>query len=101
MKHKTGKEVPEGILVSGFSVAYKVGMAIGAPLGGMLLATVPYVAGAETQEESVQNLFFNMNTLLPAVGFIIAAIVGVILVKYSKKIDEYKALDAASAAQNA
>lgn len=97
MKHKTGKAVPEGILVSGFSVAYKVGMAIGAPLGGMLLATVPYVAGAETQEESVQNLFFNMNTLLPAIGFIIAAAVGLILVRYSKKIEEYKALDAQEA----
>ena len=96
MRHKTGKAVPEGILVSGYSVAYKVGMAIGAPIGGWLLATVPYVPGAEVQEESVLNLFFNLNTLLPAAGFIIAMLFGLVLVRYNKQIDEYKAMDEAA-----
>ncbi|MBQ6583442.1 MAG: MFS transporter, partial [Mogibacterium sp.] len=98
MRHQTGKEVPEGILVSGFSVAYKVGMAIGAPISGWLLATVPYAPGAEAQEESVLNLFFRLNTLLPAAGFIVALIFGLVLLRYNKKIDEYKALDAAAKA---
>lgn len=93
MRHKTGKEAPEGILVSGFSVAYKVGMAIGAPISGWLMTTVPYVAGAAKQAESVQNLFFNMNTLLPAVGFIVALIFGLILMRFDKEIEEYKKMD--------
>ncbi|MBQ6622365.1 MAG: MFS transporter [Mogibacterium sp.] len=101
MAHKTGKKVPEGVLVSGFSVAYKVGMAIGAPISGWLLAAVPYVAGAESQEESVLNMFFNMNTLIPAAGFIVALIFGLILLKFDKQVQEYKALDAAAAKEQA
>ena len=100
MKHKTGgKPVPEGVLVSAYSVAYKVGMALGAPLGGWLLATVPYVAGAATQEQSVLNVFFSLNTLVPALGFIVAMLFGLLLLKYDKQIREYKALDAAAKEQ--
>lgn len=98
MRHKTGKPAPEALLVSGFSVSYKVGMAIAAPIAGWLLGSVPYVAGAATQEQSVLNLFFYENTLLPA-AFLISALLGLLLVKFDKQIQSFKALDAA-AAQN-
>ena len=98
MRHKTGKPAPEALLVSGFSVSYKVGMAIATPIAGWLLGSVPYVAGAATQEQSVLNLFFYENTLLPA-AFLISALLGLLLVKFDKQIQSFKALDAA-AAQN-
>lgn len=63
---KTGVD-NDAILMSGFSVSYKTGMAIGGPIAGYLLKTVPYVAGAATQAESVQNLFFYECTLIPMV----------------------------------
>ena len=99
MRHKTGKPAPEALLVSGFSVSYKVGMAIATPIAGWLLGSVPYVAGAATQEQSVLNLFFYENTLLPAAAFLISALLGLLLVKFDKQIQSFKALDAA-AAQN-
>lgn len=97
MRHKTGKPAPEALLVSGYSVSYKVGMAIATPIAGWLLGAVPYVAGAATQEQSVLNLFFYENTLLPAVAFLISALLGLLLVKFDKQIQSFKALDAAAA----
>lgn len=96
MRHKTGKPAPEALLVSGYSVSYKVGMAITTPIAGWLLGAVPYVAGAATQEQSVLNLFFFENTLLPA-AFLISALLGLLLVKFDKQIQSFKALDAAAA----
>lgn len=90
MEYKTGKPAPEGILVSGYSVAYKVGMAIASPVAGWILGMVPYVAGAETQEKSVLNLFYYENTLLPAIGFTIACIFTLLLIRYQKQLPKYK-----------
>lgn len=90
MHHKTGKPVPEALLVSGYSVAYKVGMAISTPIAGWLLDSVPYVAGVATQDASVLQLFFNENTLFPAVGFLLSFCLGLILIKYDKKTQTYK-----------
>ncbi len=94
MRHKTGKPAPEALLVSGYSVAYKVGMAIATPIAGLLLGLVPYVSGAAEQDSSVLKLFFYENTLLPAVAFAVSALIGLLLVKYDKQIQEYRALDA-------
>lgn len=91
MEYKTGKAAPEGILVSGYSVAYKVGMAIASPVAGWLLGSVPYVAGAETQESSVLNLFYYENTLLPAIAFTVACFFSILLIGFAKKLPGYKA----------
>lgn len=96
IRHMTGKPAPEALLVSGFSVAYKVGMAIATPIAGWLLGMVPYVKGAAVQEQSVLNLFFYENTLIPAVAFAIAAVMGLALMKFDKEIQHYKAIDAAA-----
>lgn len=55
------------------------------------------MAGAATQEQSVLNLFFYENTLLPAAAFLISALLGLLLVKFDKQIQSFKALDAAAA----
>lgn len=97
MHHKTGKPVPEALLVSGYSVSYKVGMAIATPIAAWLLGMVPYVAGAEIQESSVLDLFFYENTLMPAVAFVISGLLGLVLIRYDKQIQTYKDIDAAAA----
>ena len=93
IRHKTGKPAPEALLVSGFSVAYKVGMAIATPVAGWLLGMVPFVSGAAVQEQSVLNLFFYENTLIPAVAFALSAVLGLALIRFDKQIQHYKALD--------
>lgn len=100
MRHKTGKPAPEALLVSGYSVAYKVGMAIATPIAAWLLGTVPYIANAAAQEESVLRLFFYENTLLPAAAFIISGLLGLLLIKYDKQIQSYKKVDATTALQH-
>lgn len=87
---KTGVD-NEAILMSGFSVSYKTGQALGGPVAGYLLMTVPYVAQAAAQEQSVLNLWFYESTLLPAVGFAIALIFALLLLKYEKKVPEMRA----------
>ncbi len=87
---KTGVD-NEAILMSGFSVSYKTGQALGGPIAGYLLLTVPYVAQAATQEQSVLNLWFYESTLLPAIGFAIALAFALLLIKYEKKVPEMQA----------
>ena len=94
IRHRTGKPAPEALLVSGFSVAYKVGMAIATPVAAWLLGMVPFVSGAAVQEQSVLNLFFYENTLMPAVAFAVSAVLGLALIRFDKQIQHYKALDA-------
>ena len=65
--------------------------ALGGPVAGYLLMTVPYVAQAAAQEQSVLDLWFYESTLLPAVGFVIALIFSLLLIKYEKKVPEMRA----------
>ncbi len=88
-KWKTGVD-NEALLVSGYSLSYKVGMALASPLAGYLLGAVPYVANAATQEQSVLNLFFYENTLIAAVGFIVATLVALPLIKYEKMLPKMR-----------
>lgn len=87
---KTGVD-NEAILMSGFSVSYKTGQALGGPIAGYLMLTVPYVAQAAVQEQSVLNLWFYMSTLIPAIGFVIALVFSLLLIKYEKKVPEMRA----------
>lgn len=87
---KTGVD-NEAILMSGFSVSYKTGQALGGPIAGYLLLTVPYVAQAQAQEQSVLNLWFYESTLFPAIGFAIALVFALLLIKYEKKVPQMQA----------
>lgn len=80
----------EAILVSGYSVSYKVGMALATPLAGYLLAAVPYVYGAPAQEDSVLKLFFYENTLLPAASYVISLIFALLIIKYEKMVPQMR-----------
>lgn len=81
----------EAILMSGFSVSYKVGMALGGPIAGYLLMLVPHVPKAAEQAESVKQLFFVENTLLPCVGFLIALVFSLMIRKYEKMLPQMRA----------
>lgn len=86
---KTGVD-NEAILMSGFSIAYKTGQALGEPIAGYLLMTVPYVAQAAVQEQSVLDLWFYESTLIPAVGFVITLIFALLIKKYEKKVPQMR-----------
>lgn len=87
---KTGVD-NEAILMSGYSISYKIGQAVGAPLAGYLLLIVPYVAQAAVQEQSVLNLWFYETTLMPAIGFAVAFVFALILKKYEKRVPQMRA----------
>lgn len=87
---KTGVD-NEAILMSGYSVSYKTGQALGNPIAGYLMLLVPYVPQAAMQQESVLNLFFYESTLIPAVGFAIAFIFAMMLRKFERKVPEMRA----------
>lgn len=81
----------EAILMSGFSVSYKVGMALGGPIAGYLLMLVPYVPQAAQQADSVCRLFFVENTLLPCIGFVIALFFSFAIRRYEKQLPQMRA----------
>ena len=77
----------DAILMSGFSVSYKAGSALGGAVVGFLMP-VAYVAGAETQIESVQNFFFRWSTAYPCVAFAIGIIALFVIMHYERDIKE-------------
>lgn len=87
---KTGV-VNEAILMSGYSVAYKTGQALGTPIVGYLLVLVPYVAKAVSQEPSVLNMFFYQSTLFPIIGIIVTLLFAVMLIKYEEQLPKMQA----------
>lgn len=77
----------DAILMSGFSVSYKTGSALGGAVVGFLMPAA-YVAGAETQIESVQNFFFRWSTAYPCVAFAIGIIALFVIMHYERDIKE-------------
>ena len=86
---KTGIK-SEAILMSGFTLATKVGMAIGSAMMGWVLALVPYNEGMETQPQSVLDLFFFMNTLMPAVVFFAVLLLSIPVCQTEKKLPQMR-----------
>lgn len=84
---KTGVD-NEAVLMSGFSVSYKIGMAIGGPIAGYLMLLVPYHQGAQHQVKSVLDLWFAENTLLPGVGCALGLIFALLLMKNEKNVPD-------------
>ncbi|MGN0659025.1 MAG: MFS transporter [Emergencia sp.] len=87
---KTGFTGNEAILMSGYSVSYKIGMAVGGPVAGYLLLTVPYEAGAAVQAASVNNLFFMESTLFPGILYILCLLISIVILRYERKIPQMK-----------
>lgn len=78
----------QGTTMAVFTFSQKLGQALGGVVAGWMLELVPYVANAQTQEQSVLNLFFAENIILPmilagclAVGFLFVS-------RYEKKLKE-------------
>lgn len=80
----------DAVLMSGFTLATKIGMAVGSAAIGWLLMLVPYTEGAARQPEPVLKLFFGLNTVLPAVTFFLVLLLALPVQKNEKKLSEMK-----------
>lgn len=78
----------DAILTASYSLSYKIGMAIGGPILGYVLAFVPYEAGGAVQPESVCNLFFYESTLIPGLIYVATLIFALLMRKYEKRIPQ-------------
>lgn len=79
----------DALLMSGYSVAYKIGSALGGCVAGFLMPAA-YVSGAATQVESVQRYFFNWSTLYPCIAFVIAIAAMLVVMKYERELKDGK-----------
>ena len=86
-KWKTGVDNQASIM-SVFTFAQKFGQAIGGVVAAALLTLVPYVAGAEMQENSVLQLFFAENITIPAIAFAVIALLFLYIAKIEKQIPQ-------------
>ncbi len=80
----------DAILMSGFTLATKIGMAVGSAAVGWFLMLVPYTEGAAAQPQSVLNLFFGLNTALPAVSFFLVLLLSLPVLKNEKNLPKMK-----------
>lgn len=80
----------EAVLMSGYSVSYKIGSTIATPIAGVLLGMVPWMEGAASQEQSVLNLFYYEVTLFPAIGALLAAFFAFMFLRYEKRFPEMR-----------
>lgn len=80
----------DAVLMSGFTLATKIGMAVGSAAVGWFLLLVPYTEGAAVQPQSVLNLLFLLNTALPAGAFLLVLLLAIPVYKNEKKLPEMK-----------
>ena len=86
---KTGIK-SEALLMSGFTLMTKIGMAVGSAAVGWLLMLVPYEEGAGIQPQPVLDLFFGLNTLFPAVVFALVLLMSLPVRKMEKMLPAIK-----------
>lgn len=86
---KTGIK-SEAVLMSGFTLATKIGMALGSAMIGWLLALFPYTEGAQTQPQPVLDLFFTANTLVPAIAFLLVLILTIPVYRAEKRLPQMR-----------
>lgn len=85
---KTGAR-SDGEIYSVYSFARKMGQALAAGVGGALLTMIGYDGTALVQTDSVKQGIYNLSCLVPAIGFILLAIVLIFLYPLGKKeVDE-------------
>jgi len=85
---KTGID-NDAILMSGFSVSYKIGMAVGGAILGYVMSAA-FVNGAETQTAEVQAFFLKCSTLLPGLCYLIATVLCILICSYEKTLKTEK-----------
>lgn len=78
----------DAILTASYSLSYKIGMAVGSPILGYLLAVSSYKAGAGVQTAGVCKMFFYESTLIPGLIYILALIFAILMRKYEKRIPQ-------------
>ena len=78
----------DAILTASYSLSYKIGMAVGSPILGYLLAVSSYKAGAEVQTAGVCKMCFYESTLIPGLIYILALIFAILMRKYEKRIPQ-------------
>ena len=81
---KTGID-NEAILMSGFSVSYKTGMAIGGAIMGYIMPAA-YVSGAETQSAAVQDFIYQCSALIPGVCNALCVLACILIYKFEKEL---------------
>lgn len=80
----------DAVLMSGFTLATKIGMAVGSAAVGWFLLLVPYTEGAAVQPEPVLELFFLLNTALPACSFFLVLLLALPVYKNEKNLPKMK-----------
>ena len=84
---KTGVQ-HDAILMSGFTLSSKIGMAFGSALVGWLLELVPYSEQALTQPPEVNHLLFIINTLVPAAVVSVSLILTIPVMRNEKRLPQ-------------
>ena len=81
----------QAVLMSVLTFAQKLGQAFGGVAAAALLGVFGYVANAETQSETVKNLFFVENVTLPLIIFVVNILLLFVVRKFEKQIPMMKA----------
>ena len=97
---KTGSK-SDPLLIAGSNIATKLGMTLGGAIAGYLLTAFHYDPSQGAPGEAVKNLLFYENTLLVAVGYILAALCAFFVWRYEKRIPQMQAEIEARKAQTA
>ena len=97
---KTGSK-SDPLLIAGSNIATKLGMTLGGAIAGYLLTAFHYDPSQGAPGEAVKNLLFYENTLLVAVGYILAALCSFFVWRYEKRIPQMQAEIEARKAQTA
>jgi len=89
-KWKTGVD-NQGTVMSIYTFAQKLGLALGGIIASSLLTAYHYVPNAKAQTHAVQSLFFNEIVTMPAVTFIVLFFLFMYLAKLEKGIPKMEA----------
>lgn len=76
----------QGTVMAVFTFSQKLGQALGGVVAGWMLEVVPYVANAKTQQQSVLDLFFAENIILPMILAFCLSIGFLFVSRYEKKL---------------
>lgn len=78
----------DGTIYAVYSFARKIGQAIAGGLGGYALVLIGYSSSATVQTEAVKEGIYKFYTLVPAVSYLVVALILFFLYPLSKKIVE-------------
>lgn len=87
---KTGVD-NDAILMSGHTLASKIGFAVASSLSGILLSAVHYSADLTVQTNAVLNLLFTENLILPLIGYILTFLLAFFVRRLEVRLPEMTA----------